>query len=236
MNSVPSPSDVSVEPGSTPVLQRKPLGSQIATALRRDILFGRLTPGTRLSQQELCERFGTSRMPVRDALRELVYSGLLEQDGGRHAIVASLNRSDLLDSFTIEGMLSAMAARKATINATQEDLDQLESMHERMCAAHAAGESRTMANLNWDFHRYINKLSRSKKLLSAIQTVSLEVPRDYLIEFPQWAAKSNIEHGQIIDAMKKRDVEKVDRLMLDHLVESGVGLTDYLEREGLRLD
>ena len=52
-------------------LDRTPLGQRIADALRHDILFGRLAPGTKLAQTQVCERFGTSRMPVRDALRQL---------------------------------------------------------------------------------------------------------------------------------------------------------------------
>ena len=54
-----------------PVVDRAFLGRQIAQSLRRDILLGVLSSGTKLSQQQLCERFGTSRMPVRDGLRLL---------------------------------------------------------------------------------------------------------------------------------------------------------------------
>ena len=73
-------------------LARARFGSQIAEALRNDILFGRVESGKRLSQVELCERFGTSRMPVRDALRQLTYEGFLIDDGKGHAVVAPVTR------------------------------------------------------------------------------------------------------------------------------------------------
>jgi len=209
-------------------LHRKPLGSQIAAELRQDILFGRLAPGTRLSQQELCDQFGTSRMPVRDALRELVYGGLLEQDGSGHAVVVPLKRSDIIDAFTIEGMLSGFAVRKATPNATPEDMAELHSLHDRMLATIAGTDRSDMAQLNWEFHRKINRLSHSKKLLSAISVVSLDVPRDYLSEFPLWAEKSNSEHEGILRAMEAGDDREAERLMNEHFVESGIALAEYL--------
>lgn len=209
-------------------MHRKPLGSQIAAELRQDILFGRLAPGTRLSQQELCDQFGTSRMPVRDALRELVYGGLLEQDGSGHAVVVPLKRSDIIDAFTIEGMLSGFAVRKATGNVTPDDMAELHSLHRRMLATIAGTDKTDMAQLNWEFHRKINRLSHSKKLLSAISVVSLDVPRDYLSEFPLWAEKSNTEHEGILRAMESGDDREAERLMNEHFVESGNALAEYL--------
>lgn len=218
--------------GEAPKLERKSLGAQIASSLRQDILFGRVRPGTRLSQQDLCNRFGTSRMPVRDALRELVYSGLLEQDGGRHAVVASLNRADLLDSFTIEGLLGGLAARKAVENATAEDITLLEDLHQRM----QEGLPEEVAALNWQFHRHINRMTKSRKLLAALRQVSLDVPRDYLTEFPEWAKRSHAEHEELLAAMREGNGERAEQVMIDHLVGSGRGLIDYLEERGLQVD
>lgn len=226
------------EPGEyveSPV-RRAQLGAQIAAVLRQDILFGRIATGSKLSQQELCERFGTSRMPVRDALRELVYSGLLTQDGGRHAIVAPLHRADVLDSFTIEGMLSGWAARKATELATPGDLHDLERLDDTMHASLKKGDVAPLPTLNWQFHRRINHLANSPKLLAAIRLVSLEVPRDYLVELPTWAERSNREHTEIVDAMRAGDGQRAETLMVSHFTASGEGLTDYLQRQGVQLD
>jgi DNA-binding GntR family transcriptional regulator len=217
-------------------VRRAQLGAQIASVLRQDILFGRIATGSKLSQQELCERFGTSRMPVRDALRELVYSGLLTQDGGRHAIVAPLHRADVLDSFTIEGMLSGWAVRKATGLATPDDLHDLERLDDSMHESLKGGDVATLPTLNWQFHRRINHLANSPKLLAAIRLVSLEVPRDYLAELPTWAERSNREHTEIVDAMRAGDGDRAETLMVSHFTASGEGLTDYLQRRGVRLD
>jgi len=217
-------------------LQRRQLGTQIAAVLRQDILFGRLSTGAKLSQQELCERFGTSRMPVRDALRELVYSGMVTTDAGRHAVVAPIKRADVLDSFEIEGMLSGWAARKATALATEDDLSQLQHLNMLMRDALDGGDAERLPTLNWQFHRKINRMARSPKLLAAIRLMSVDVPRDYLAEVPDWAPRSLSEHEQIVTAIREGDGVRAERLMVDHFTSSGIGLAEFLERRGVRLD
>jgi DNA-binding GntR family transcriptional regulator len=217
-------------------IRRAQLGAQIAGILRQDILFGRIATGSKLSQQELCDRFGTSRMPVRDALRELVYSGLLIQDDGRHAVVAPLHEADVLDSFAIEGMLSGLAVRKATALAAEDDLHELEALDDRMHEVLVAGEVDKLPTLNWQFHRRINYLANSPKLLAAIRVVTLEVPRDYLAELPTWAERSNREHTEIVAAMRAGDGARAEAIMVDHFTSSGEGLTGILRSRGVRMD
>ena len=155
-----------------PQVQRALLGNQIADAIRRDILLGVIKPGTRMAQQQLCETFGTSRMPVRDALRVLTHEGLLVTDAGQHTIVAPLSRADLSDSFVIEGMLAGLAAERASRAASDEDLASLDTLHQAMISAASAQDEAALAELNWSFHRSINRLSGSRKLLAAIKSAS----------------------------------------------------------------
>ncbi|MGH3756663.1 GntR family transcriptional regulator [Actinophytocola sp.] len=212
------------------------LGSQIADVLRRDILLGRIKPGTRLAQQQLCEQFGTSRMPVRDGLRALSHEGLLTVDSGQHTVVAPLSKADLADSFLVEGMLTGLAARRASERASDAELDELDELHRKMIAAAKSRDQSAMAGLNWSLHRQINRLSGSRKLLAAIRAVSLDVPQDFLVQVPDWSIKSNREHYQILLAMREGRHDDVERLMLEHVVASGNGLIAYLESQGLKLE
>ena len=217
-------------------VHRSLLGNQIADALRRDILLGRVKAGTRLSQQQLCATYGTSRMPVRDGLRVLANEGLLVNDSGRHAIVAPLSRADMLDSYLIEGTLAGIAAERASANATDEDLESLYEQHRQMAAAAGRADYAESARLNWGLHRTINRLAKSRKLLSAIKAVSLDLPRDFLIELPEWGQKSILEHEAILTSMTNRWHSQAGSLMTEHIVDSGRGLISYLESQGLELD
>ncbi|WP_424809497.1 GntR family transcriptional regulator [Rhodococcus sp. 27YEA15] len=220
----------------TSELQRSPLGNQIADSLRRDIMLGVLRPGTRVSQQELCERFGTSRMPVRDGLRILVEDGLMSVDSTRRIMVAPLSREDLLDAFTIEGALTGMATERASRRAEPSELDDLENLQNRMILAASENDQDAMVDLNWTFHRRINRMAGSRKLLVAIRKVSVDLPRDYLSQVPDWSERSIAEHAEIIDAMRQRKHASARNLMTEHVVESGRGLIKYLESLGVELD
>ncbi|HZZ52045.1 MAG TPA: GntR family transcriptional regulator [Pseudonocardia sp.] len=216
-------------------LSRRSLGDQIADQLRQEILLGQLEPGTAISQQGLCEVYGTSRMPVRDALVKLMNEGLLHSGIGGQAVVARLTREDILDSFDIEAVVHSRAARRATIAAGEEELSYLEQLHEEMVEAHRAGDLERVGELNWAFHRTINLASGSPKLIAMMRTVSLDVPRDYLKELPGWAERANSEHAEIVAAFRARDADRVAELMQRHLERAGANLVEYLESNG-RLD
>jgi DNA-binding GntR family transcriptional regulator len=212
------------------------LGKQIAQLLRREIVLGIIPSGTRLSQRQLCEKFGTSRMPVRDGLKLLSHEGLVTTDATQHSIVAPLSRADLLDAYLIEGTLTGLAAERASQNATDDDIAELQKLHEAMVESAAESDHQQMAELNWTFHRRINRLSRSRKLLSAIKTTSLDLPRDFLAEMPEWGPDSNVEHAKILKAMSKRRHADVGRLMKEHIINSGNELVASLIARGTQLD
>jgi DNA-binding GntR family transcriptional regulator len=218
-------------------LQRNdPLGNQIADTLRREILLGVLQSGTRVSQQQVCERFGTSRMPVRDALRELVHEGLMTLDSARHIVVAPLSKNDLLDAFTIEGVLTGMAAERASQRMTEADLESLDRLHHAMLDAAEQMRQDSMVELNWSFHRKINHSSGSRKLIVALRKVSVDLPRDFLEQVPEWNSNSNADHARILAAMRAKKHKAAGKYMTEHVVESGSGLVEHLAAHGVQFD
>jgi acyl-CoA synthetase len=221
---------------SSTALQRDPLGNQIADTLRREILLGVLSPGTQVSQQQLCERFGTSRMPVRDALRELVQEGLMTLDSARHIVVAPLSKQDLLDAFTIEGVLTGMATERASQRASAADLASLERLHEAMLEAAEGNHQNAMVELNWSFHRTINHMSGSRKLILALRKVSVDLPRDFLEQVPEWNVTSNADHARILAAMRAGKHKTAGKCMTEHVTVSGRGLVEHLTAHGVQFD
>jgi DNA-binding GntR family transcriptional regulator len=211
------------------------LGKQIAESLRREILLGIIPSGTKLSQRQLCEQFGTSRMPVRDGLKLLSHDGLVTTDDTQHSIVAPLSRADLLDAYLIEATLTGLAAERASRKATDDDIIELKELHESMVESAATRDHQRMAELNWMFHRRINRLSGSPKLLSAIKATSLDLPRDFLAEMPEWGPHSNVEHAKILKAMSNRRHAEVGRLMKEHIINAGNELVTSLLARGTQL-
>jgi len=213
-------------------ISRRSLGSQIADQLRQEILLGRIPPGTSVSQERLCELYGTSRMPVRDALVALTNEGLVVSTPGGHSVVAQMTRADVEDAFDIGAVVHGRAARRATERAGDEELARLRGLCDEMAAAEAADDVDLLGELNWRFHKEINRLAGSAKLLAMVRSVSMDIPRSYLSELPGWATHVKDEHEAIVEALIARNGDDAERLMQHHLRQAGNHLADYLERRG----
>ncbi len=213
-------------------LNRQSLGSQIAHHLREEIVLGRLEAGRAISQQWLCERYGTSRMPVRDALVKLTSEGLIVITRSGHSVVGRLTPDDIVDVFEIEAVVHGRAARRAAARVTDADVSELTALHEGMIAAERTGDLDQLTELNWRFHKRINALSGSDKLLAMLRTLSLNIPQTYLSELPDWAAQTIQEHAGIVAALAVRDGDRAEELVGGHVRAAGSNLADYLAAKG----
>ena len=217
---------------SDSTLNRRSLGDQIAHHLREEIVLGRLAPGTPVSQQWLCERYGTSRMPVRDALVQLAAEGLVVATRGGHTIVAELTPDDVVDTFEIEAIIHGRAARRAAARLTDADVAELTELHEAMVTAQRDGDLERLTELNWRFHKRINTLSGSAKLLAMLRTLSLNIPQTYLSELPDWAGQTIRDHAGIVEALRDREGERAGELAAEHVRGAGGNLARYLADKG----
>jgi len=210
-------------------VRRESLGSQVADQLRHDILVGRLVPGTTLSQQQVCEDFGTSRMPVRDALRQLTHEGLIVSNNNGHAQVVGMTSADIWDTYSAEALLVGRASRRAAQIITDEELDTLASIYERIKETDEEGSPEVIAELNWQFHRHINLCSRSAKLLALIRAVSMSIPRRFQVEIPEWSVHANEHHSEILELMRAHDADGVEKATHQHVLDASLQFIKYLE-------
>jgi DNA-binding GntR family transcriptional regulator len=215
-------------PGQETSLYRRSLASQIAQRVRADILLGRLRPGEKVSQQQLAQTYGTSRIPVRDALRELTQEGFLVSGPGGQVVVTRLTADDITDTFSILATALSCAIRHATAAATPDDVARLRSIHRRMVDTAADGSSSSaFGELNWELHRQINLLGSSEKLRATIRSISASIPVAYS-EFPLRPAEVAAEKEVILDALERGDADVAAGLMQEHVVRMGAGLLEYL--------
>jgi DNA-binding GntR family transcriptional regulator len=198
------------------------LGKRIAEVLRSDILFGRLRAGDRLDQTEICTRFNTSRMPVRDALAMLEHEGLLVPGPRRQVYVAELTERDIRDAFEICAFLSAMAADRASRGDEQlRILAELERLNADMHSALGAGDARAVADLNWQFHERINRTADAPQIVSALRRVSPLIPVTYMAELPESIEHSLEEHAELLNAWRRRAHREVYDVAFRHVSTAG---------------
>ena len=138
----------------------------LAAALRAEIAEGRLAPGAALRQDELAGRFGTSRIPVREALRTLQAEGLVTYAPNRGAVVAVVTPKEIQEMLEVRIALECHAVRMAVPLAAESDLDAIRCILQAYDVAPDAG---TWSMMNWQFHWALYLPSDCQRLLDAIE-------------------------------------------------------------------
>jgi DNA-binding GntR family transcriptional regulator len=198
-------------PGSDRI-RRSNLSRQIAERLRNDIVHGRIAAGTHLIQDEVCERFGTSRIPVRDALQQLTHEGLLVQQGQQRMVV-SLGADELEEVHSLIAVLHGWAARQAAIKASDDELDELSAV----CRdAVETEELYEFGQLAMQFHRKINLLAHSPRLIRTLVGFRQTVPRTVPFSIPEQMEPSKKRYVAILNAICSRDPELAEQLTRSH--------------------
>lgn len=205
-------------PQSDRLVQQK-LWEAAFERLHADIVSGALAPGTKLIEADLAERFGVSRGPIREALRELVRRGLAVDRPRQGTSVSTLTESDLDEVFLIREALEVAAGRLALAKARPEEIADLRDMAKAIDAAYKAGDSEHGLALDLEFHRRMFQLSGSARLLAmfdqlAGQTRVLlgkEAQTFGLQPKPQTGS-----HKRIVDAIGQRSEEALERAAKEH--------------------
>jgi DNA-binding GntR family transcriptional regulator len=194
--------------------------------LRDRILTGVLPAGARIDLDAITEEFATSRTPVREALLELSFEGLVTIAPRSGITVIGVNSEDVMDSFTILGVLTGQAAAWAAQRSTVAEVDELRRLAAEV-AAHS-GEDR-IGEANWRFHQEIHRAAHSARLLAQLKQAARVVPTNFLTVFPDHEKHSLDEHDQLLDAIADRDSERARSIAERHVLEAGRSLSTWLE-------
>jgi DNA-binding GntR family transcriptional regulator len=186
--------------------------------LEDDILNSVLKPGDRLDEQSLARRFDVSRTPVREALRHLASSGLVDIRKNQGATVKRLTTAELIEMFQVMAEYEGLSARLSARRMGRDEIAEMRKWHEK-CGKMAEAENYDgFYDANNEFHDTIFRGSRNVflQLESRKLRNRLNVYRRH-ITTPRKMAKSVVEHGGIVDAIVAGDEELAQRLMRAHV-------------------
>jgi len=201
--------------GDTTQTRTERLSSEIAEA----ILQGEFAPGSRLDEQMLADRYGVSRTPVREVLRELAASGLVEIRPRRGATVATVTSRQLETLFGAMAELEATCARLAATSMTQVERRRLEVLHERMGEIAASGNREAYAEANQLFHTVIYDGCHNDVLTDMALGLRRRVAPFRKAQFraPGRLPRSHEEHSAVVAAILAADAAAAHAAMLRHV-------------------
>lgn len=219
-----------------PTIAQSTLEDQAYRVLRRAILDGRYRGGGRLVQDELAGMLGTSRIPVRDALRRLESDGLVEADGRGRYRVRSYGPNEVRETFELRELIEPYAAARAIPRLSARDDAELADLTARMVEAAEEADADTYIRANLDFHLALYQSSGMDRLVKIISGLWLGQPPFTPLQVPGQLQESAKEHVALMQLIAERDVPAVQALLKQHIRRSGQGLLDHMEAEAVEAD
>lgn len=187
--------------------------------LRRAITIGEMPPGTRLLQTQLAQALGVSRMPVRDAINDLVAEGLATPAPGGGAVVSTLTTEEMHDVYAVRTALEIFAVRELATNVPDERLAPLRAIVERSRALIRADEREELTALDKEFHWALYGATGNRFLQTALTPMWAQVDRIMyaILQMKDYIPVVWEEHAAIIDALESRDADAAALRMEQHL-------------------
>lgn len=211
---------------TAPQIIRHSLHESLVAPLREMILNGELRPGEKVPEEQLCERFGVSRTPIREALKVLAAEGVLQILPHRGAIVARITDEQVEELFPIMASLERLAGILACTNATEADIARMQALHDAMMACFAAGEEADYLRLNRQIHEAFFEVAGNATLSAYYQQV---LTRIHACRFVMRKSRAHweaavAEHGAMMEAFAARDAARLGALMEAHITGTTAGI------------
>ena len=213
-------------------LARQTVASMTLEAIRDGILHGNYAEGEPLRQDALADELGVSRIPIREALRQLEAEGLVTFSPHRGAIVSRLSLAEIEEVFELRSTIEPDLLRRAMPRLTTYQLDQADDVLDRYAQALQSGDVAMWGELNWQFHSTLYAPAERVVTMGIVQRLHQQSDR-YLrmqLALTHGETRANEEHRAIAAATRAGDVKRASALMRDHIAGAGRSLLVFLEK------
>jgi DNA-binding GntR family transcriptional regulator len=214
----PSKQASDVAPAAAAPIERLTLHEEVTNRLRDMIVESQLQPGERIQEMELAQQLRVSRTPIREALKVLTSEGLVELLPLRGAIVKAFSAKDARDMLDVIAQLEEYAARRAC-DASDDQIQDILHLHERMREHHVRGERPAYFALNQQIHAALIALADNDTLTMthALLSKRMRSLRYSGNSEPQNWAMALAEHDLMMHALAARDRDALAQAMGDHI-------------------
>ena len=209
------------------------LHGEILSRLRDFIVEGNIEDGARIPERQLCDLFGVSRTPLREALKVLASEGLVDLLPNRGARVRQLSAADVMELFDVMGGLEALAGRLACEQITDAEFAEIERLHHEMYAAYLKRDMHGYFRCNQLIHQNIVAAARNSALSATYASFADRIRRvrysaNLASKRDRWAEAMR-EHEGMLDALGRRDGRELSEILFRHLRNKETAALDYLK-------
>ncbi len=214
-------------------IERRSIPENIRDSLQERILSGEFADGEALVQDAIAEEYGVSRMPVREALRQLEACGLVSMETHKGAIVTSVPTEQVEELFDLRALLESDMLARAIPRMTDGDLAGASDILDQLEDSYRRGDMASWGRLNWAFHRRLYQPAARPQTLAILQGINLQVERYIRLHLlmTDGLAAAEREHREILRLCTLRDTDGAIAFLRAHILDAGRNLVVILRRE-----
>jgi len=226
--------NMDLETTSDSAIPRQSLTSAVAERLRDQIIRGEIPEGAQLRQDAIATQYQVSRIPVREALRQLDAEGLIAIVPNRGAIVPALSPDDIEELFSIRALLEPEVLKLSVPRLTEDDFSEAAAVL-RKYVSELRRDDRVSAwgRLNWQFHSILYSRANQPRFMAVIRNVNNNGERYTRLQLylTHGMKRANEEHHQILEFCRQREVTQACKLLRQHIRNAGESLKQALEQK-----
>lgn len=217
-------------------ISRRTLHDEVVQGLRTMLVEGRIPPGAKLNERELCALLSVSRTPLREAIKRMAAEGLVDLLPNRGAVAVKLSETDVIHAFEVLAELEGISGELAAQRITAAEIAEIKALHYEMLASFARKDLHEYYRLNAQIHAAINRATKNPVLEKIYRETNARV-QSMRFRSNQNEAKwkqAVSEHEQILAALEKRDTVGLRALLVEHLVRKRNAVIELMRAGELR--
>ena len=203
-------------------IRRQSAPHAVAQSLRARILGGEFKDGAQIRQEAIAAEYAVSRMPIREALRQLEAEGLVSLRPHRGAVVTSLSAEDIAELFDLRILIEPEIFQLAIPRTTVADIEQSETALARLEHAYRNHETQTWGLLNWEYHRSLYVPSGRHQTLSILQAVNYQTDRYVRLQLILTSAieRAEADHKELLRLVRTKETKAAGTFLARHIEDA----------------
>ncbi|MFC6338027.1 FCD domain-containing protein [Pseudomonas sp. CCM 7891] len=221
------------EPSPNLRIKRQSLPETLAESLRERILNGEFKEGESLIQEAIATEYGVSRMPVREAFKELEASGLISTQIHKGSVVKSIPLEQIEELFELRALLESELLERSLAKMTEEHFAVTKQLLPQLEAAYMNDDIAQWGKLNWAFHHSLYAAAERVQTLAIVQGINVQTDRYIRLQLLLTAGKkeAEVDHRELLRLCEQGDVKKAVQFLRKHIQRAGSDLIRLLKKK-----